>query len=292
MTIRFGGGQPHFRGGQARYRRAGGNGAKVLLDELLGLGAIEVAGDGEDGVSRGVVGAEKPLHVLDGSRGEILHGTDHLVEVRVVGRVERLQQHLLHEASGPVLRPLPALVLHHVPLVVERLLEAGAVQQKAHPIALQPEGQLELIGGDDLEVVGAILRSRAVDVGGAGLLQVLEVLVLADVLRALKHHVLEQVGESRSSRNLVASADFVPDVDDDLGHPMVLVQDHLEAIRQYVFLERQPRQVGRGGLGGSADAGASCAGAAAIAGPATARPGTAPATMAMSTATGRNMPDV
>ena len=78
-------------------------------------------------------------------------------------------------------------------------------------------------------------RGRAVGVGGAGPLQVPEVLVLGDVLGALEHHVLEQVRETGAPRLLVLRADLVPDVDDDLGHAVVLVEDHLEAVRQSYF---------------------------------------------------------
>ena len=151
--------------------------------------------------------------------------------------------------AGSVLGALTALVLDHVALVVERLLETRAVEQEPHPVALQPQRELELVGRHDLEVVGSILRGRAVDVGGARLLQVLEVLVLRDVLRPLEHHVLEQVGEAGAPRGFVARADLVPDVDHHLGHAVILVQDHLEAVRQGVLLEVDLGEVRRGRFG-------------------------------------------
>ena len=77
-------------------------------------------------------------------------------------------------------------------------------------------------------------------------------LVLGDVLRPLEHHVLEQVGEAGAPGRLVAPADLVPDVDGDLRHAAVLVQDHLEAVAERVLLERDLRQIGRGGRGAGA----------------------------------------
>ena len=71
-------------------------------------------------------------------------------------------------------------------------------------------------------------------------------LVLGDVLRALEHDVLEQVGEPRALVGLVLGADLVPDDHGHLGDLVVLVQDHLEPVRQRVLLERQSRQVGVG----------------------------------------------
>jgi hypothetical protein len=61
--------------------------------------------------------------------------------------------------------------------------------------------------------------------------------VLADVLGALEHHVLEEVGEAALARDLVAAADVVPDVDGDQRGGAVLVKDHLEAVGELVALE-------------------------------------------------------
>ena len=162
------------------------------------------------------------------------------------GREQRLDGDLVDQAHRPVLDALAALVLDHVALAVERLLQAGAIEQEAHAIALQPQRQLELVRGNDLEVVRAVLAGRAVRVRDAGLLQVGEVLVLADMLRALEHDVLEQVREARLARDLVLGPNLEPDVDGHLGHAMVLVQNDLESVRQRVLLERQRR--GRGEL--------------------------------------------
>ena len=71
----------------------------------------------------------------------------------------------------------------------------------------------------------------------------LEVRVAGHVLRALEHHVLEQVREAGAPRLLVRRADVVPEVHRDERQAVVLRQDHLEAVRQRVLLERDVRNV-------------------------------------------------
>ena len=56
--------------------------------------------------------------------------------------------------------------------------------------------------------------------------------------------MLEQVGEAGAARLLVGWTDVVPEVDGDHRHPLVAAQDHLEAVRQRVVLERDAREVG------------------------------------------------
>jgi hypothetical protein len=68
------------------------------------------------------------------------------------------------------------------------------------------------------------------------------------VLRALEHHVLEQVGEAGSSRIFVRGADVVPQIHRDERQPVVFRKDYLEAVRQRVLLELDRWNVGMGGL--------------------------------------------
>ena len=73
--------------------------------------------------------------------------------------------------------------------------------------------------------------------------------------------MLEQVGEAGAPGRLVVRADLVPDVDGDLGHAVVLVQDHLEAVRRACTSRRRSaadravaRAGGRRAAGGAAPA--------------------------------------
>ena len=58
--------------------------------------------------------------------------------------------------------------------------------------------------GQRLEVVRAVVIGGAVDITGAGRLEEFEVRVGRHVLRALEHHVLEQVREAGASGSSLA----------------------------------------------------------------------------------------
>jgi len=66
--------------------------------------------------------------------------------VRVVGGVEERQQSFPHQPVGAVLVVLPAFVLHHRALIVQPLLGQG-LQQEAHAVGFQPQGTLQVGGG-------------------------------------------------------------------------------------------------------------------------------------------------
>ena len=163
-------------------------------------------------------------------------------------RKEELEEALLGDAVRHVLGALLALLAHDRLLVVEALL-GERVEQEAHAVALQPERELELVGRDGLEVVGAVEVGRAVHQRGAGALEVLEEGVFRDVPAALEHDVLEEVGEAGAAGNLVLGADVVPEVDCDEGHLGVPGEEHLEAVVEHEALDRE---LGRdvSGLGG------------------------------------------
>lgn len=139
-----------------------GDGAEVLLHPGDGLLGVDVADDGEDGVVRRVVRAEERAGVLQGGGVEVGHGADGGVVVRVaVGEGERGEL-LEGGAVGHVVVALAALVLDDVALVLHgRVVQGG--EQRAHPVGLQPEGELQLVGGHGLEVVGALEAGGAVE---------------------------------------------------------------------------------------------------------------------------------
>ena len=62
---------------------------------------------------------------------------------------------------------LAALVADDVTLVGE-FDAVEALEEEAHAVALEPEGEFELVAGDGFEVVGAVEVGGAVDVGCAG----------------------------------------------------------------------------------------------------------------------------
>ena len=68
---------------------------------------------------------------------------------------------------------------------------------------------------------------------------------LATCLRALEHHVLEEVGEPGLARLLVLRADVVPEVDRHDRGEVVLGDDDPQAIGKAVVAERDGRDGGR-----------------------------------------------
>ena len=141
---------------------------------------------------------------------------------------------------------LAALVADDVALVGE-LVAVEAFEQEAHAVALQPQSELELVRRHGLEVVGAVEAGGAVDVGGSGALNELDVSLLADVLGALEHHVFEEMGEAGAAGALVERADVVPEVDGDEREAMVFVGDDDETVGHGELLELELRELeGRG----------------------------------------------
>ena len=216
---------------------SGGDGAEVFFDQTFGDGGVDVAGDEQHGVARRIVTIEEILQIGLGSRVEIFHRADDFVAVGVADGNKRLQLHARHAAQRNVFHPLAALVLDHVALVGEGFAEGGPIEQKPHARAFQPQPQLKLRCRQGFEVVGPIRAGGSVARRGPGLGQILEVGVLGDVLGALEHHVLEQVGEAGLAGDFVLRADLVPNLDVDDGHAVVDVQEDIEPVRQAILLE-------------------------------------------------------
>jgi hypothetical protein len=152
-----------------------------------------------------------------------------------LGVDERL--HLLVPGAVRLVVDAPAaLVLHDVALVVELLLGHGG-QQARHAIGLEPQGELQLVAGQGLEVVGSVEPGARVQ-GATGRLHEAEVLALLHVRRALEHHVLEQVGEARLAGLLVPAADVVPEVDRHERRAGVAREDDAQPVVQPVSLDR------------------------------------------------------
>ena len=225
--------------GDLVHRRSRGDLAVVLRDPLLHLGGVEVARDAQGGVVRRVVLAEEVLHVLEARRLQVLVLADHAVVVGVALRVEQPVALQPERGVGTPLA-LAALVAHHVPLVVQLLLGHGR-QEPAHAVRLHEEHALEVVRGHHLPVVGPVLVGGAVDLA-PDRLQGPEVL-LVQVLGALEHHVLEQVGEPAPAGPLVLGPHVVPGVDRHHGGGVVDMEDHLEAVVQGVGLDVEGGEV-------------------------------------------------
>ena len=139
--------------------------------------------------------------------------------VGVPGRVAEGEEALLPGAVGRVVDLLATLVQDHVALVVEGGL-GEHLAERAHAIRLQPQRQLELVARQGIAVDRRVEAGVGVRAAPRGLHQV-EVLALADVRRALEHHVFEEVREAAAPGRLVAGAHRVPQADSHHRHAAV-----------------------------------------------------------------------
>lgn len=210
-----------------------GDGAEVPLDPGQRLLRVDVADDRQHRVVGRVVGAEEVPRVFEGGRVQVGHGADGRVVVRVPLGVHESGQLLERRAVGHVVVALAPLVLHDVPLVLHRLVVEGR-EERAHAVGLQPQRELQLVGGHGLEVVGALEARRTVE-RAARALDELEVPVAVHLLRALEHQVLEEVSQARTALDLVARADVVPEADRRDRGQMILGEHHAQAVGQPVL---------------------------------------------------------
>ena len=160
---------------------------------------------------------------------------DHFRVVRMALGEKLVKKLLFDQSVRSIFHGLAAFITHHVALVSQSLL-IDLAQQVPHAITFQPESEFQLVRGQSFEVIGAVEVGRAVDVAGSGSLEITIVLRRCDVLRAFKHHVLEQVSKPGSSRAFVGRADVAPQVDGNQGKAMIFGENHLQAILQGEFL--------------------------------------------------------
>jgi hypothetical protein len=148
-----------------------------------------------------------------------------MVRVLAEGRgVDRLVQHFRR------------LVLPALKLVADdrhlRLAVGVGDEGVSHAVGFELDGELQLVRGDGLEIVRAVIpggrvKSRADLLEGRGDLRVL---LLVEGRRALEHHVLQKMRRARVAHGLVARADLVEHHHGRHGRHPVLDQQHLHTI--------------------------------------------------------------
>ena len=204
-----------------------------LPERLVGF---EVAHDDQDRVVGVVVRLVEGADLRGRDAPEVLRPADDGVAVRV--RLERDGRHFLgQEALGIVFGARAPLLDHDLALGVDLL---GVEQQVVHPVRLEVEHEVELVG-DEVDVVRShVLRGERVVLSAVLLYEPGE--LAGPVVRcALEHHVLEEVGDPGGSAVLVPRADAIPGLDGHDRAAMVLQQQHAQAV-----LERGRLDAGRG----------------------------------------------
>ena len=136
-------------------------------------------------------------------------------------RKKQVIQAFFRQTVWSVFGGLPALIAHHVALI-RQLLDIQRADEISHAVAFQPKSQFQLIRGNRLVIIRAIEIRRSVDVRRARPFEVREVRFSSDMLRALEHHVLEQVRESCPSRPLIRRPNVVPKIYRDQRQRVVL----------------------------------------------------------------------
>ncbi len=153
---------------------------------------------------------------------------------------EQLMDALVRHAVRPVLVRLLPLVDHHAALQLQHLLVENG-EEEGHPLALQPEGELHRVRGNDLVIVGAVQPGGAVVAPAHPLQHPIE-LTLGAVLRALEQEMLQEMGEPGAARPLVPGADVIHHVDGDHGGAAVLVEHDAHPVGERGRLGGDPQR--------------------------------------------------
>ena len=211
--------------------------AEVLLDPGLDLVGREVARHHERRVVGRVERLEERADIVD--RGRIEVGEIAVEVVRVVPVfVGRHRQIDPREPAVWLVQHVDLdLVLDDLLLVLE-VLDVDV--ERAHAIGFRPQHRLEHVRGNDLEIVREVEPRRSVQEPAVGLDEADE-RHLAEVGRALEHHVFEQVRKPGAILGFIAKADVVIH-----GHARgrrrhIAREDHFQPVGELVILDGHPQ---------------------------------------------------
>ena len=179
--------------------------------------------------------------VLERGRLEILHAADRRMFVGM--RRERvIEQDLVQPAVRLIVHPQPPLFLDDLALLLERV---AIDAKRRHSIRFHPQRERQILRGERLpEDSGIFLR---VGVAASAVARDDRCVRLGlHVLRALEHHVFEQVREPGATRLLVPRADVIPDRDVHDRRRVILREDHPQPVRKCRDLVIELRRMDRG----------------------------------------------
>ncbi len=145
----------------------------------------------------------------------------------MLGRIEGLGDQAPDHAIGAVGVILTVLVLHNAFLDDELLLVERA-EEVGHPIRFHGDGELGMGGRQVNEIVRAVGRGRAVDIG-AERLEVFK--KITGVMEgAFEHEMFEQVGKTALRAFFVLGANVIPEVHRRERGPGLVPDDDVEAV--------------------------------------------------------------
>ena len=185
---------------------------------------------------------ERP-RVVERGRIELLDRADARAALRqhVVGVLG--DHEALHDAVGRREHALAQLLLDDRALALEHLV---VDHRPRHALGVGPQHRLEVLRGDDLVVVGAVVAGRGVALAADVLGQAVDH-VVGHVLGLAAENMLEQVGEARAALGIVLRADVVPHRSHHVGGGRVGDGDHGEAVGELPLGELDRRRGDRGG---------------------------------------------
>ena len=243
----------NHRGRVARQRGRARQTAEGALDVREGRLGLEVADDHEGQVVRGVVGVEESLAGFDRHLLDVAAPADHRPAIGM-GLPDQGRERFEAATVGRVLGPQPPLLEDHFALALERLVVDHEIEEA---LGLEVDHEGQRLRGHVLVVDRHVTARIGVDPATA-LVDELGMDFLADVLRPLEHHVLEEVGDP-GMEGLVRGARVHPELDGDDRRPVVLEQDDAEAVVE-TGLEHRLRGIADPHVAGEACAGDSEAG--------------------------------
>ena len=198
----------------------------------------DVAGDHEDGIVRGIVALVERQRVVEGKLLDLVTPADHRHAVGMV-QVERCPDLFLEQRTRRIVGARTALLQHDIALGTDVVLGDDHVD---HAVGLHLHHHLQAVGGDLLVISGDVIRGESVvlpAIGGDDLGE----RAIGDLVGALEHQMLEEMGDARDAARLIGRTDAVPDHMGDHRRPVVL--DHHD-VHPVVERERRDRLFGMG----------------------------------------------
>src|SRR5579875_92801 len=204
--------------------------ARNVIEEAARQGKrvalIDITDDDEHGVVGRVVGVEKSANVGEGSGVEVGEIAVKIVSVGPIAKCNRRQIEPGKTAVRAIENIHANFFFDHVALIAEIFVVNF---ESTHAVGFEPEDAFEGVGGNNFEIVGEVVIRGAVQ-NAAGGVDEANVFHFPGVLGALKHHVLEEMGEATASARLEAKADLIIDAHGGDGRGMVGRNDDAQAI--------------------------------------------------------------